>query len=133
MVKITREECLREFYPEGIPKHLLHKPAPPPKPTAVVIEAGERLAPQGKSLGAVLQDAGRAEEAAAERLRQARERLRQEQDEKAAAEHKLAIRQSEIDAAWQRSMAYRRELAEWRVGGCNRGPGDPDWPGNPDW
>jgi hypothetical protein len=131
MVKITREECLREFYPEGIPKHLLHKPTPAAKPSAVVLETG--LVLRDKSLGAVLQDAGRAEEAAAEKLRQERMRLRQEQDEKAAAEHKLALRQGEIDAAWQRSMAYRRELAEWRVGGCHRGPGDPDWPGNPDW
>jgi hypothetical protein len=30
MVKITREECLRDFYPEGIPKHLL----PPAKERA---------------------------------------------------------------------------------------------------
>jgi hypothetical protein len=119
-MKITREEVLAEFFPEGIPKYLLQKPEPPPKPAAA--KAGERWSAQ-KPISAVLQDAQRAEAAATERLR----REREERSAKAAAQHQLACYQAEIDAAWQRSAAYRAELEQWSVGGCNRGPSDPDW------
>jgi hypothetical protein len=118
MVKITREEILAEFFPEGIPKYLLQKPAPPPKPATG--KAQERWSAQ-KPISAVLQDARRAEAAATERLR----REREERSERIAAEHRRACYQAEIDAAWQRSRDYQAELAQWS--GCHRGPGDPDW------
>ena len=132
MVKLTREECLAEFYPEGVPKHLLHKPAPAPTPKAATEEAQERWSGTNKPLGAMLQEAGRADAAATDRLRKERER-RDAENERIAVEHRQQLRQAEIDAALQRSMAYRAELAQWRVAGCHRGPGDPDWRWMQDW
>jgi hypothetical protein len=111
--KLTFEEevelLLKSFTP--VPKAKPHAP----KPAAV--KADERWSPKAKPLGAVLQDAQRAEAAATERLRK-------ERSEKIAGEYRLACRQAQIDAAWQRNLDYQRELEQWR--GCNRGPGDPD-------
>ena len=111
-------------------------PPPPPKPAA--IKAGERWAAP-KPLSAVLQDAQRAEAQATERLRREREERGEEievvgltLDGKTEVKRKMGlqdyqrqVRQAQIDAAWQRTLDYQRELAQW--GGCHRGPGDPDW------
>jgi hypothetical protein len=100
---------------------MLLAPRPKPAPKPAVVKAEERWS--DKPLSAVLQDARRAEAAATEKLK----REREERSAQAAAQHLLAYYQAEIDAAWQRSAAYRAELAEWRSGGCHRGPGDSDW------
>ena len=104
---------------------MLLAPRPKPAPKPAVVKAEERWS--DKPLSAVLQDARRAEAAATEKLK----REREERSAQAAAQHLLACYQAEIDAAWQRSTAYRAELAQWR--GCNRGPGDRDWRYMQDW
>jgi hypothetical protein len=110
----TYEEVLQSFM------ELLEPDPPPPPPKPAAVKAEERWASQ-KPISAVLQDARRAEAAATERLR----REREERSAKAAAQHQLACYQAEIDAAWQRSLDYQAELAQWP--GCHRGPGDSDW------
>jgi hypothetical protein len=75
----------------------------------------------------MLQDAGRAEATATERLR--RERVAE--SGRIAAEYRRAAYQAEISAAWQRNLDYQAELAQWR--GCNRGPSDPDWRNLREW
>jgi hypothetical protein len=124
-VKITREEVLAAFFPEGIPKHLLQKPAA--KPAAATEKANERWSAEKRPLSAMLQDAGRAEATATERLR--RERVAE--SGRIAAEYRRAAYQAEISAAWQRNLDYQAELAQWR--GCNRGPSDPDWRNLREW
>jgi hypothetical protein len=124
--KLTFDEKVELLYQEMMASRV-PKPKPAPKPAA--IKAEERWAAP-KSISAVLQDAQRAEAAATERLRKEREAER-EKDERFAQEYRLQCRQAEIDAAWQRSTAYRAELAQWR--GCNRGPGDRDWRYMQDW
>jgi exonuclease V gamma subunit len=130
MAKITFDEAMAEFFPEGVPKHLL-KSQPKPQPKLATQKAEERWS--GKSLSAVLQDAQRADEAATKGLRDKREQWQKDRDAKMKADYDRALHQAAIDAAWQRSLAYRAELAQWRVGGCNRGPGDPDWQLMQDW
>ncbi len=124
MAKITFEEAMEAFFPEGVPWHLVKRPKPaPPAPKAATAKAEERWA-QPKPLSAVLQDAQRAEAAATERL----QREREAESGRIAAEHRRACYQAEIDAAWQCNLNYQRELAQWP--GCHRGPGDPDWRGS---
>jgi hypothetical protein len=128
--KLTFEEEVQALMKTFVP---LPKPKPKaiPKPKAVV-KADARWSGE-KPLAAVLQDVQRAEEAATEKLRKEREReereaeLRRERDERIKVEHDLAWRQAAIDAAWQRSIVYQRELARWGSHTCHRGPGDPDW------
>jgi hypothetical protein len=108
------------------------KPTPKPKPTAEQ-KAAESWAGDKKPLAAVLQDVQRAEAAATATLRDKRTQAEKDHDARIKSEYDLQWRQAAIDAAWQRSAAYRRELAQWRVGGCNRGPGDPDWHHMQDW
>jgi hypothetical protein len=117
MAKITYEEAMAEFFPEGVPWHLVKRK---PKPAAV--KAEERWSAQ-KPIRTMLQDARRAEAAATERLRKERE----ERSTQIAAEHRRACYQAEIDAAWQRNLDYQTELAQWGSRTCHRGPGDPDW------
>jgi hypothetical protein len=118
----------RYWTKEAILQRLLApRPAPPkPAPKPASKKAEERWSGQ-KSLSAVLQDAQRAEEVATATLRDKRTQWEKDRDARIKAEHDFAWRQAAIDAAWQRSMAYRAELERWGVGGCNRGPGDPDW------
>jgi hypothetical protein len=44
-------------------------------------------------------------------------------------EQELTRRQLVIDAAWERTLAARREVEEAYSRTCHRGPGDPDWRG----
>jgi hypothetical protein len=125
-VKITREEVLAAFFPEGVPKYLLQKPTSQPKPAAATEKAQERWSGAKKPLSAMLQDAQRAEAAATQRLRKERE----ERSAQIAAEHRRACYQAEISAAWQRNLDYQAELAQWGSRTCHRGPGDPDWRGS---
>jgi hypothetical protein len=97
-----------------------------PKPTAEQ-KAEEAWGGDKKPIAAVLQDAQRAEEAATATLRDKRTQAQKDHDERVKSQHDLAWRQAAIDAAWQRSMAYRQELERWGAGTCHRGPGDPDW------
>ncbi len=139
MAKITFEEAMEAFFPEGVPWHLVKRPKPaPPAPKAATAKAEERWSAQ-KPLSAVLQDAQRAEAAATERLRQEREEMvevvgftsdgkTEIRRKMTLADYQRALRQAEIDAAWQRNLDYQRELAQWP--GCHRGPGDPDWRGS---
>jgi hypothetical protein len=114
MSKITFEEAMEAFFPEGVPWHLVNRPKP--APTTAAGKANERWSAEKRPLSGVLQDAGRAEAAATERLR----REREAENGRSAAEYRRAAYQAEISAAWERSAAYRDELARW--GGCNRGP-----------
>jgi hypothetical protein len=45
------------------------------------------------------------------------------------SEQELIRRQAALDAAWQRTLDARAELAAEQAQGCHRGPSDPDWPG----
>jgi hypothetical protein len=119
--QLTFEEQVEALLKTAVPLPKL-KPKAIPKPKAAVVKAGERWSGE-KPLAAVLQDAQRADEAAAERLR----RERQERNERIAAEHRLAHYQATIDAAWLANRDYQRELAQWGSQTCHRGPGDPDW------
>jgi hypothetical protein len=116
--QLTFEEQVEALLKTAVPLPMPKSKAIP-KPKAAVVKAGERWSAQ-KPLAALLQDAQRADEAAAERLRQ-------ERNERIAAEHRLAHYQAAIDAAWLANRDYQRELAQWGSRTCHVGPGDPDW------
>jgi hypothetical protein len=121
----------RYWTKEAILQRLL---APRPKPAPATAEQkAEKVWSGKKPLSAVLLDAQRAEEVATATLRDKRTQAEKDHDTRIKSEYDLQWRQTAIDAAWQRSAAYRQELAQWRVGGCNRGPGDPDWHHMQDW
>jgi hypothetical protein len=119
MAKITREEVMAAFFPDGVPKHLLRKPASklvPPK--AATQKAKERWS--DKPTQAVVREHERAETALLERLEEERCAARWE-------EQRRGYYQGLIDATWQRNLDYQAELAQLGSRTCHRGPGDPDW------
>jgi hypothetical protein len=119
MVKITREEILAEFFPEGIPKYLLQKPAPPPKSAAV--KAEERWAAQ-KPIEAVIRAEAAHNQKLIERLKAEREAIQ----EAKRIEARRAQYQATIDCVWQNQLSFQASLAELRPS-FHKGPGDPDW------
>ena len=120
--KLTFDERVELLYQEMMASRL-PKPKPKPAPKPVPKPAAQRAQDRwsDKPLSAVLQDAQRAEAAATERLRRERE------SDRIAAEHKRALYQAEIDAAWQRNLDYQAELRGLGRPSFHKGPGNADW------
>jgi hypothetical protein len=114
MAKITYEEAMAEFFPEGVPWHLV-KRKPQPKPAAA--KAKERWAQ--KPIEAVIRDEAAHNETLIGRLRAERRAAEQ-------AEFRRAQYQALIDSVWQSQLDHQAQLAELRPS-FHRGPGDPDW------
>jgi hypothetical protein len=112
MAKITREEVMAAFFPDGVPKHLLRKPASKPAPKPAAQRAEERWTQ--KPTEVVIRDEAAHNEAVIKRLR-------------AEREAKRAWYQTLIDRVWQNQLDYQASLVELGRPSFHRGPGDPDW------